>query len=237
MNWFSRSRLALGPAEDAAGSRSSESEGAGVEGPTRNRRERAGAAGDEHAIVGDRGVSSLSGVRSLQSRVTNALAIGLMSALGLGLLGWYYAHTASRPSAAKHAAEAASQTKAEGDLPLPPLGKIDTPKPAIERVSGGRRLIYRRPAPKRTGRETVAVRRPFIQPRNHMRNRLRNSPSSGDWAARYRFRVRPVPSPRRARVSDPPPVGRPTPRSRRLQPAQTWEALRRRHRQRCRCRR
>jgi type IV secretion system protein VirB10 len=59
-----------------------------------------------------------------------------MSALGVGLLGWYYAHTASRPSAAKHAAEAASQTKAEGDLPLPPLGKIDSPKLAIERVLG-----------------------------------------------------------------------------------------------------
>jgi len=52
------------------------------------------------------------------------------------LLGWYYAHTASRPSAAKHAAEAASQSKAEGDLPLPPLGKIDSPRPAIERVLG-----------------------------------------------------------------------------------------------------
>jgi type IV secretion system protein VirB10 len=75
-------------------------------------------------------------MRSLQSRVTNVLAIGLMSALGVGLLGWYYAHTASRPSAAKHAAEAASQSKAEGDLPLPPLGKIDPPRPAIERVLG-----------------------------------------------------------------------------------------------------
>jgi len=161
MNWFGRSRLGAVPAVNATGSRSSESEGGGFEGSTGNRREGAGAAGDEHSIVGDRGVSSLSGVRSLQSRVTNVLAIGLMSALGVGLLGWYYAHTASRPSAAKHAAEAASQTKAEGDLPLPPLGKIDAPKPAIERVLGAAPIDLQETSAEedwaRNGRGTPAV--------------------------------------------------------------------------------
>ena len=136
MNWLGRSKLRAGSADGAILHSSSESVGAGFEGPTGNQREGADAPVDEHTIVGDRGVSSLSGNPSLQSRVTNVLAIGLMSALGVGLLGWYYAHTASRPSAAKHAAEAASQSKAEGDLPLPPLGKIDSPRPAIERVLG-----------------------------------------------------------------------------------------------------
>jgi type IV secretion system protein VirB10 len=136
MNWLGRSKLGARSADDATRHSSSESVGAGFEGPTGNQREGADATVDEHTIVGDRGVSSLSGNRSLQSRVTNVLAIGLMSALGVGLLGWYYAHTASRPSAAKHAAEAASQSKAEGDLPVPPLGKIDPPRPAIERVLG-----------------------------------------------------------------------------------------------------
>jgi len=136
MNWLGRSKQGAVPTDDPTLSASSQSEGAGFEGPTGNRRENASAPVDEHSIVGDRGVSSLSGLRSLQSRVTNVLAIGLMSALGVGLLGWYYAHTAFRPAAAKHAAEAASQSKAEGDLPLPPLGKIDPPRPAIERVLG-----------------------------------------------------------------------------------------------------
>ncbi|MDP8984132.1 MAG: type IV secretion system protein VirB10 [Pseudomonadota bacterium] len=136
MNWLGRSRLGAVRADDATPHASSESGAAGSEGATGNRRDGAGAPVDEHSIVGDRGVSSFSGIRSLQSRATNALAIGLMSALGVGLLGWYYAHTVARPSAAKHAAQAASQTKAEGDLPLPPLGKIDPPRPAIERVLG-----------------------------------------------------------------------------------------------------
>jgi hypothetical protein len=122
-------------ADDATLHPSSESAAAGTEDPSRNRHEGSSASRDD-VIVGDRGASLLSGMRSVQSRVTNVLAIGLMSALGVGLLGWYYAHTASRPSAAKHAAQAASQTKAEGDLPLPPLGKIDPPTPTIERVLG-----------------------------------------------------------------------------------------------------
>jgi type IV secretion system protein VirB10 len=53
--------------------------------------------------------------------------MGLISSLGLGLLGWYYARTWARPAAAKHAAHAASQNQAEGDLPLPPLGAIEPP--------------------------------------------------------------------------------------------------------------
>ena len=161
MNWLGRSKQGAVPREDATVSASSDSEAAGFHGPNGNRRENAGATVDEHSIVGDRGVSSLSGIRSLQSRVGNILAIGLMSALGVGLLGWYYAHTASRPSAAKHAAEAASQSKAEGDLPLPPLGKIDPPRPAIERVLGAAPIDLQETSAQedwaRNGRSTPAV--------------------------------------------------------------------------------
>jgi type IV secretion system protein VirB10 len=161
MNWLGRSKLGAGSADDATLHSSSESVGAGFGGPTGNQREGADAPVDEHTIVGDRGVSSLSGNRSLQSRVTNILAIGLMSALGVGLLGWYYAHTASRPSAAKHAAEVASQTKAEGDLPLPPLGKIDPPRPTIERVLGAAPIDLQETGAQeewaRNGRGTPAV--------------------------------------------------------------------------------
>jgi len=82
---------------------------------------------DADAVLGERGPSSLNRARSLQSRVTNLLAIGLMSGLGLGLLGWYYVHTFATQSQARQAAQSASRGKAQGDMPLPSLGQIDRP--------------------------------------------------------------------------------------------------------------
>ena len=60
MNWFGRSKLGAVSADNTTLHPSSESGGAGFEGPTGNRREGAGAPMDEHSIVGDRGVSSSS---------------------------------------------------------------------------------------------------------------------------------------------------------------------------------
>jgi type IV secretion system protein VirB10 len=91
---------------------------------------------DGDTIAGDRGASTLSAGRSLQSRISNLLAIGLISTLGLGLLGWYYARTLARPATQKHLAQAASQSQADGDLPLPGLGKIDPPASALAGVLG-----------------------------------------------------------------------------------------------------
>ncbi len=93
-----------------------------------------GEEGD--VIAGDRGPSTLSAARSLQSRISNLLAIGLISVLGVGLLGWYYARTLSRPATQKHAAQAASQSQADGDLPLPALGKVDPPTSPLSGVLG-----------------------------------------------------------------------------------------------------
>jgi type IV secretion system protein VirB10 len=87
-------------------------------------------AGDPDTVAGERGVSSIHRARSLQSRITNLLAMGLMSALGLGLLGWYYAHMFSAQSQARQNAQAASRGKAQGEMPLPSLGPIDPPVPA-----------------------------------------------------------------------------------------------------------
>jgi type IV secretion system protein VirB10 len=69
------------------------------------------------------------GVRllSAQSRVSNILALGLMSILGLGSLSWYYANALLRPARARESAQAASAKRAEGDMPLPSLGRIDPP--------------------------------------------------------------------------------------------------------------
>jgi type IV secretion system protein VirB10 len=81
----------------------------------------------EGRIAGDRGIPSINRARSIQSRVSSALAIGLMSALGLGLLTWYYAKTLTRPAQAQRAAQAAVKGRAQGEMTLPSLGPIVSP--------------------------------------------------------------------------------------------------------------
>jgi type IV secretion system protein VirB10 len=79
------------------------------------------------AIPGDRGIPSINRARSIQSKVSNILAMTLMSALGLGLLTWYYAKTLTRPAQAQHAAQAAVKSKAQAEMTLPPLPPITSP--------------------------------------------------------------------------------------------------------------
>ncbi len=87
-------------------------------------------------VVGERSIASVNAARSLQSRVSNLLATGLICTLGMGLLGWYYVHTFARQTAVKRAAQTASRSQAAGEMPLPSLGKIDPPAPAIAAVLG-----------------------------------------------------------------------------------------------------
>jgi type IV secretion system protein VirB10 len=71
--------------------------------------------------------NSVTRALSAQSRVSNVLAIGLMSVLGLGSLAWYYANAMMRQGRARESAQAASTKRAQGDVPLPRLGRIDPP--------------------------------------------------------------------------------------------------------------
>jgi len=84
-------------------------------------------ADDATTVAGERGIASVNRARSMQSRVSSVLAIGLMSALGLGLLTWYYANTFSRRTRVEQSAQAASKSRAQGEMPLPSLGKINAP--------------------------------------------------------------------------------------------------------------
>jgi type IV secretion system protein VirB10 len=81
-----------------------------------------------HSVEGERGIASVSQSRSLQSRVSNLMAMGLMGVLGLGLLSWYYAQTYSHRQKAQDEARASTQSKAQGDMPLPALGRVDPPE-------------------------------------------------------------------------------------------------------------
>jgi type IV secretion system protein VirB10 len=80
-----------------------------------------------NAVRGERDATAVNRPPSIQSRISNLLAVGLMSLLGLGMLIWYYANTITRQSRARQHAQAASINRAQGDMPLPSLGRIDPP--------------------------------------------------------------------------------------------------------------
>src|SRR3981189_386336 len=82
----------------------------------------------EESVPGERGIASVNRAPSMQSRVGSILAMSLMSALGLGLLTWYYANTLARPTPAVQSAQGASKAKAQGEMALPSLGHIDAPR-------------------------------------------------------------------------------------------------------------
>ena len=79
-------------------------------------------------IAGERGPASVHRVRSLQSRVSNLLAAGLMTALGVGVLTWYYSHVFREQKLAAVTARRAAQVKAGTSAPLPPLGPFQRPR-------------------------------------------------------------------------------------------------------------
>ena len=86
-------------------------------------------------IPGERGPASVHRARSLQSRLSNLLAAGLMTALGVGALGWYYAHVFREQRQTALRARQAVQAKAGGSAPLPPLGAFQRPSVVL---AGGR---------------------------------------------------------------------------------------------------
>jgi type IV secretion system protein VirB10 len=91
----------------------------------------AASAGEpgQNQVLGERATTLVDRAVSAQSRLSNVLAISLMSVLGLGSLTWYYANSMTRQSRARHNVQSASATRAAGDTSLPSLGRIDPPLP------------------------------------------------------------------------------------------------------------
>lgn len=86
-----------------------------------------GPSDAQESIPGERGPASVHRARSLQSRVSNLLAAGLMAALGVGTLGWYYAHVFQDQKRAAVLARLAVRSKVGVSAPLPPLGAFQRP--------------------------------------------------------------------------------------------------------------
>jgi type IV secretion system protein VirB10 len=78
-------------------------------------------------VRGERSTPTVNSARSLQSRISSVLAAGLMIALGLGALSWYYASALGRQKQARQAAATAAANNAQGEMALPPLGGVEPP--------------------------------------------------------------------------------------------------------------
>jgi type IV secretion system protein VirB10 len=79
-------------------------------------------------VEGERGIPSVNRIRSMQSRVTTLLAVGCMSVIGVGLLGWYYTQAFTRQQRARQSAQSTSKEQARAELTLPPLGHFEQPR-------------------------------------------------------------------------------------------------------------
>jgi len=93
------------------------------------------AAPDEsesQIVRGERSVALVNAARSVQSRVSSALAAVLMITLGVAALAWYYAHALTRPAQARALAQSAAATRAQGEMALPSLGRITPPAAAAD---------------------------------------------------------------------------------------------------------
>jgi type IV secretion system protein VirB10 len=83
-----------------------------------------------HVVGGERTTALVNAVRGVQSRMSSVLAAGLMILLGVSALTWYYAQALSRQGRARAAAQSTAANRAQGEMPLPPLGRIVPPPTA-----------------------------------------------------------------------------------------------------------
>jgi type IV secretion system protein VirB10 len=93
------------------------------------------AGGSDQRVLGERTTAIVHATRSTQSRVSGLLSAGLMIALGLSALSWYYAHALSRTTHARQEARTAASRRAQGEMPLPSLGHIEPPRSATTAVA------------------------------------------------------------------------------------------------------
>ena len=83
------------------------------------------------AVRGERTTAIVHAARSAHARLSSLLAAALMITLGLATLGWYYAHALTRTTRARQQAQSATTSRAQGEMPLPSIGRIEIPTAAL----------------------------------------------------------------------------------------------------------
>jgi len=83
---------------------------------------------DAAGVQGERGSPVVSQAPSVQSLVSNSLAMGLMLIVGAILLAWYYLHVAGRQTQVRRSVQSATRTRTESEMALPALGRIAAPQ-------------------------------------------------------------------------------------------------------------
>lgn len=81
-------------------------------------------------VEGERDIPSVNRDRSLQSRVNNWMALGLMLLLGGGFLYFYFQSQFSKQQQAEDKVAQERATKSAGEMKLPPLGSVEGPRAA-----------------------------------------------------------------------------------------------------------
>jgi type IV secretion system protein VirB10 len=119
------------------------------------------AAERDREIAGERGIPSVNRLRSMQSRVTNVLAIGFVSLMTLGLLAWYYAHTWQKAHDTRDRARTATQQRAQGEMKLPPLPRLQGPRPMPPASNASGSSLWGAPPPAPTSASTVGPAAPM----------------------------------------------------------------------------
>ena len=112
------------------------------------------------SVSGERSTPLIARAASLQSRISNLLAMALMLVIGVAFLAWYYTHAAARPALARQNAQAKLASRAQAEMPLPPLGPIPSPPSAAEdsTVPGPVAALPLMPAP------TTPTAAPVVRP-------------------------------------------------------------------------
>ncbi|MBT2305312.1 type IV secretion system protein VirB10 [Variovorax paradoxus] len=105
----------------------------------------ADAAGS--AVHGERRIPSVNRERSIQSRISSSLALGTIVLLGAGFLAWYYSTQYSKARDAEDAAKKAAAARAAGEMKVPPLGRVEPPKPPLNPTPVATNAALPPPAP------------------------------------------------------------------------------------------
>ncbi|MGH8217988.1 MAG: type IV secretion system protein VirB10, partial [Steroidobacteraceae bacterium] len=103
--------------------------------PERESERKSGSAHGASSPPGfiERGIAAAYRARSFESRAGGFLSLGVVCILGAGLLAWYYGAALERPAHAAEVARGLAASRAQAEMPLPPLLPIapaTRPKPS-----------------------------------------------------------------------------------------------------------